>query len=146
MAIQILPATILDAQEIGLITEMAFANDVLNKAITRQDIATEAERKEYKKWRLTTVHKQLKQSELHWFKALDTATNRIAGFGVVVEPGIDTQSCEDELKFPTCFDSQLASTVGSTMETVKEELIGKGNNTLCRYLGYVTHRSIDSMC
>lgn len=131
MELQIIPAAASDARDIGLITNIAFIDDALNKAITRQDTATEAERREFTEWRIRTVSKQLKQANLHWFKALDTMTNRITGFGVVVEPGIDEQSSQDEINLPTCFDLQLAGTVEQTMEAVKEELIGKDSSTLC---------------
>lgn len=136
MKIEISRANITDARELALITTSAFENDTLDKAITRHATSTASELGEFLEWRVRNISSQLKQANLHWFKAIDIEANRIVGYGVIVEPKIngnappheaENQISRDENPLPAFVNTDVLGVIEQKVESAKIETISDGN-------------------
>lgn len=136
MNIEISRANVTDARELALVTTSAFKNDTLDKAVTRHATSTASEFGEFLEWRVRNISSQLKQANLHWFKAVDIEANKIVGYGVIVEPEVngnappheaENQISRHENPLPAFLDTDVLGVIEQKMESAKKETFSDGD-------------------
>lgn len=130
MAITLLPATIEDSSamlETGL---AAFADDKLNNAQFRFDIATPEQMEEFRTWRRAVNDARMKLPGGHYFKAVDDSNGFLAGFVGLFDPHVEPP---DPLTFPhpSHTNYEISYELRTKMKAVKQKHIGNRNDVWC---------------
>lgn len=148
MPFHVLPAAISDAPAITHVTSLAFTNDVLNKSITRQHLATSAQREQYVSWRVQTISQEIQRDDRCWFTAVNTETGKLVGCSLILRPDdseqdprkVRRQANSEELDIPDCVDTTVLALVEQAMTEARKNSIGERKDVWCM------HSSVSYLC
>lgn len=127
MAIQIIPASEQDAEGLARMVVLCNADDkIFNHIVARERNATPAQKAEHIRWRSERNRWNMQKKGTHYFKAIDTLTNRPVGFAGIASPDNDKTPWPGVLS-DTVHDGYFMEYVQAVSQK-RKELLGEGDD------------------